>query len=222
MLSKNLADQTLLTLIEVNRESLSESLPLVLKKEYGCHRRDIAKTELCLSSQLESSASAAEINKELKELEPKSCCAIFKIWAILFLTSLTLNIGLCALDIISDSYLSIGINHNRNKKHFLISFFLFFSEYWNNYNNASYNKAQVANCTAFNNTQNPELEAYATCLNAESKFFYTITFLLIPLIFYLTEFLTLRDEYEPTGLRSKIVVSKKNLEKSEKKSIKIR
>ena len=108
LLSKNLADQTLLTLIEVNRESLSESLPLVLKKEYGCHRRDIAKTELCLSSQLESSASAAEINKELKELEPKSCCAIFKIWAILFLTSLTLNIGLCALDIISDSYLSIG------------------------------------------------------------------------------------------------------------------
>ena len=80
----------------------------------------------------------------------------------------------------------------------------------------------MANCTAFNNTQNPELEAYATCLNAESKFFYTITFLLIPLIFYLTEFLTLRDEYEPTGLRSKIVVSKKNLEKSEKKSIKVR
>ena len=78
----------------------------------------------------------------------------------------------------------------------------------------------MANCTAFNNTQNPELEAYATCLNAESKFFYTITFLLIPLIFYLTEFLTLRDEYEPTGLRSKIVVSKKNLEKSEKKKYK--
>ena len=124
LLSKNLADQTLLTLIEVNRESLSESLPLVLKKEYGCHRRDIAKTELCLSSQLESSASAAEINKELKELEPKSCCAIFKIWAILFLTSLTLNIGLCALDIISDSYLSIGINHF--KKRFFFSFFILF------------------------------------------------------------------------------------------------
>ena len=108
LISKNLADQTLLTLIEVNREALSESLPVVLKKEYGCHRRDIGKTELCLSSQLESSASAAEIIKELQELEPKSCCAIFKIWAILFLTSLTPNIGLCTFDILSDSYLTIG------------------------------------------------------------------------------------------------------------------
>ena len=41
-----------------------------------------------------------------------------------------------------------------------------------------------------------------------SQFFYTITFLLIPLIFYLTEFLTLRPEYEPTGLRSRIQVGK--------------
>lgn len=38
LLSKNVLGQTLLTLIEVNRESLSESLPLVLKREYGCHR----------------------------------------------------------------------------------------------------------------------------------------------------------------------------------------
>ncbi len=39
LLTKNVLGQTLLTLIEVNRESLSESLPLVLKREYGCHRR---------------------------------------------------------------------------------------------------------------------------------------------------------------------------------------
>ena len=52
------------------------------------------------------------------------------------------------------------------------------------------------------------LKAYAACLNDESKFFYTIAFLLLPLVFYLTEFLTLRDEYEPTGLRQRIVVSK--------------
>ena len=51
------------------------------------------------------------------------------------------------------------------------------------------------------------LKAYAACLNDESKFFYTIAFLLLPLVFYLTEFLTLRDEYEPTGLRQRIVVS---------------
>ena len=37
------------------------------------------------------------------------------------------------------------------------------------------------------------------------QFYYTITFLLIPLIFYLTEFLTLTPEYEPTGLRDRLV-----------------
>ena len=72
----------------------------------------------------------------------------------------------------------------------------------------------MENCTAFNNTKNPELKAYATCLNAESKFFYTIAFLLIPLIFYLTEFLTLTSEYEPTGLRARIAVSLQNSRKS--------
>ena len=55
------------------------------------------------------------------------------------------------------------------------------------------------------------LKAYAACLNDESKFFYTIAFLLLPLVFYLTEFLTLRDEYEPTGFRQRIVVSKSSL-----------
>ena len=93
LLSTNKLGQTLLTLIEVNRESLSESLPLVLKREYGCHRRyvstieicynihkylnttslclhrkflkpiirDMTRTEICLSDQLETSASASEI-----------------------------------------------------------------------------------------------------------------------------------------------------------------
>ena len=48
------------------------------------------------------------------------------------------------------------------------------------------------------------LEAYAACLSEESQFYYTIVFLLFPLVFYLTEFLTLRTEYEPTGLRQRI------------------
>ena len=48
------------------------------------------------------------------------------------------------------------------------------------------------------------LQAYASCLDARSQFWYTITFLIIPLFFYTTEFLTLRPEYEPTGLRNKM------------------
>ena len=106
-MSSNVSGQTLLTLIEVNRESLSESLPLVLKREYGCHRRDMNRTELCLSEQLETSASAKEIIQELHLLEPKSCCQIFLIWAVLFMTSLFPNVGLAVFDIFSDSYLTV-------------------------------------------------------------------------------------------------------------------
>ena len=54
--------------MEVNRDSLSESIPIVLKREYGCHRRDMTKTELCLSEQLETSESAYEIIRELHAL----------------------------------------------------------------------------------------------------------------------------------------------------------
>ena len=60
-------------------------------------------------------------------------------------------------------------------------------------------------CVDFKNRTGPyPLEAYAACLSEESQFWYTIVFLLFPLMFYMTEFLTLRNEYEPTGLRQKI------------------
>ena len=106
LLSRNTSGQTLLSLIEVNRASLPESLALILKHEYGCHRRDMNKTELCLSQQLESSDSAYEILEELRQLEPKNKCQIFSVWLILFLTSLTPNLGLGFSDIFSDAYLS--------------------------------------------------------------------------------------------------------------------
>ena len=182
-----MSGQTLLTLIEVNRESLSESLPVVLKREYGCHRRDLTKTELCLSEQLETSASASEIIQELHQLEPKNFCYILLIWASIFLTSLTPNIGLAFSDIFSDSYLT--------------------QEYYSNMNNESFVLNRSIQCVDFK-TQDPiPLEAFGACLDSKSKFYYTIAFLLLPLIFYLTEFLTLRDEYEPTGLRQSIRVS---------------
>ena len=60
-------------------------------------------------------------------------------------------------------------------------------------------------CIELKNQTGPfPLDAYAACLSEESQFYYTIVFLLFPLVFYLTEFLTLRTEYEPTGLRQRI------------------
>ena len=122
-----MAGQTLLTLIEVNREGLSESLPIVLKREYGCHHRDLNKTELCLSEQLETSASACEIIQELHQLEPRNYCQKILIWASLFMFSLCPNIGLAVFDIASDSYLVVEYHGDMtninitNSKCFLIS-----------------------------------------------------------------------------------------------------
>ena len=66
------------------------------------------------------------------------------------------------------------------------------------------------NCQNFKDEAKDEvypLEAYAVCLNSQSQFFYTIAFLILPLVFYLTEFITLTNDYEPTGLRQRIIVS---------------
>ncbi|TRY73782.1 hypothetical protein TCAL_16897 [Tigriopus californicus] len=196
LLNTNKLGQTLLTLIEVNRESLSESLPLVLKREYGCHRRDMIKTEICLSKQLETSASASEIINELHQLEPKGCCQIFGIWTILFLTSLTPNIVLAFSDIFSDSYLVV--------------------EYYSNMNNLTHLQIHADECETLKAKSPIPLKAFAACLDSKNQFWYTITFLLIPLIFYLTEFLTLRPEYEPTGLRSKVQTLWHDLKQSKK------
>ena len=97
------------------RVNLAESLPLVLKKEYGCHRRDILKTEQCLARQLESSMSASTIIMELNELEnSNSFSKRSKIWMILFVAWLCPSIGSTAVDIFFDSLLAIQYYHQYN------------------------------------------------------------------------------------------------------------
>ena len=48
--------------------------------------------------------------------------------------------------------------------------------------------------------------AYEYCFDYESRFYYTIIFVLLTPLFWLFEFLTIRDEYEPTGLRQLVKV----------------
>ena len=181
----------MLSLIEVNRESLPESLALVLKHEYGCHHRNMKQTELCLSRQLESSDSAYQILEALHDMEPKTCCQIFWIWFLLFLTSLAPNLTLGTMDISADAILS--------------------KQYYDEWMDATSvnNQTQKCNDEMMKKDSNGSypLEAFAVCLNSKSKFLYTIAFLLLSLVFYLTEFLTLESKYEPTGLRKKISVS---------------
>ena len=180
----------MLSLIEVNRESLPESLALVLKHEYGCHHRNMKQTELCLSRQLESSDSAYQILEALHDMEPKTCCQLFWIWFVLFLTSLTPNLTLGTMDISADVVLS--------------------KTYYDEWMNESIGTNENITCTSHDSNRTYELKEFAECLNSKSKFFYTILFLLLSLVFYLTEFLTLESKYEPTGLRKKISVSNTN------------
>ena len=104
--TRNHKGQTLLSLIEVNRECLPESLTLILKHEYGCHRQDMNMTELCISQQLESSIGTEIVLQQLYQMKPKSCCELSRIWLVLFLSSLVPNLTLGLMDIFADSWLS--------------------------------------------------------------------------------------------------------------------
>ena len=97
--------QTVMSIVEVNREDMPESLALLLKIEYGCHSGDLTQAEICLSGQLETSISSFEILKGLHQLQPLTWCQKFSIWFILFLTWLVPNYGLTAFDWFSDGYL---------------------------------------------------------------------------------------------------------------------
>ena len=92
--------------------------------------------------------------------------------------------------------------------------FLLPIEYYEQMQNDTYNMEHNRTCYELREHNPPCLDAFASCLNSEAKFNYTIAFLLLPLAFYLTEFLMLRPEYEPTGLRQRIIVSFKIFNKS--------
>ena len=47
---------------------------------------------------------------------------------------------------------------------------------------------------------------YGDCFSYESRRNYTLFFVILTPFFWLFEFLTLRDEYEPTGLKEKLKV----------------
>ena len=233
---KNKLRQTLISLIEVNREDMPESLALVLKVEYACHAGNLTQAEICLSSQLETSNSSFEIIKGLHQLQSLTWCQKFNIWLILFLTWLIPNYGLTGFDWFSDGFLV--------------------SEYWNEWSNETANGTFIATCnmkdTAIQahwyrigilNTTNPlaniqcamhnisaaqenytknqregdeydvydPLKAYAACISGETKFWYTLMPMIGPIFLYMIEFFVLTEDYEPTGLRKRIKETWKDL-----------
>ena len=221
---RNNLRQTILSIIEVNREDMPESLALVLKVEYACHAGDLTQAEICLSGQLETSNSSFEIIKGLHQLKQLSWCQKFNIWVILFVTWLVPSYGLTAFDWSSDGYLAY--------------------EYWNEWSleagtfqqqcedatNALTNHWNIPNplavatsCSAHNFSsikqqcnasthsvhndgydQCDPLAAYASCMSGQIKFWYTLIPTIGPVVLYMIEFFVLTEDYEPTGLRRRI------------------
>ena len=81
---------------------MTESIPAILKKEYGCHRYHMSRTEECFAKQLESSITTEHILQDLNNLEEK---VPFKVY-IGIIISFFAAFGLWLMDVISDGYLT--------------------------------------------------------------------------------------------------------------------
>ena len=104
--NKNNFGQTLLTLIEINRESLQESLIIVIRLELALHNNDSSLAENCLRNHLESSVSTFEIVSLLHQQVPPNLCKKIYNWTVLILVSVITGVGLTFVDIYSDVFLS--------------------------------------------------------------------------------------------------------------------
>ena len=98
--------QTLLTLIEINRVSLQESLIIVIRKELDLHNNELHQAEKCLRNSLDSSISTYEIVSLLHQQVPKTTCERIYRWFFLVLFSVLTGVVLTVIDIYSDISLS--------------------------------------------------------------------------------------------------------------------
>ena len=103
---KNYFGQTLLALIEINQESLLESLIIIIRLELTLHNNDIRLAENSLRNHLESSESTHAIISLLHQQIPASVCYKIYNWTILVLVTLITGVGLTFFDIYSDIFIS--------------------------------------------------------------------------------------------------------------------
>ena len=109
---KNYFGQTLLALIEINQESLLESLIIVIRLELDLHDSDIRLAENCLRNHLESSESTHAIISLLHQQVPASLCYKVYNWTVLILVTLITGVGLTFFDIYSDIFISTEYYRN--------------------------------------------------------------------------------------------------------------
>ena len=109
---KNYFGQTLLALIEINQESLLESLIIIIRLELTLHNNDVRLAENSLRNHLESSESTHAIISLLHQQIPASVCYKIYNWTILVLVTLITGVGLTFFDIYSDIFISTEYYRN--------------------------------------------------------------------------------------------------------------
>ena len=111
---KNNDGHTLLTLIEMNKHSLPETLITVLKCENAFHENNINATECCLRDQLESSLSTNEIIALLHQQEKNDLSTKICNWIILILITIITSILFTFWDMYSDYSLLVEYHSDMN------------------------------------------------------------------------------------------------------------
>jgi len=199
--TRNDAGQTLLAMVALQGPELEEQKLLILRKEIQIHclsdlthEADQQKLQRCLRGQLKTSAEAATILDQSRALQgiPKTERELKaergKVWARLFFASLLLSLLFNAIDTGSDILIMI--------------------RYWHELVGQEQNDTQCGdddmeftgrtkyNLTNSCNETNPEgmisLQCFPQALSPESKFGYTLFFLVVPWPFFIYEFFTSR------------------------------
>lgn len=196
--SRNLSGDTLLHTVALQGPELEEQKLLILRKEIQIHcvseithEADQLKLQRCLRTQLKSSSEAAIILEQSRALQgiPKTDNELkaerSKVWSKLFFASLLLSLVFNAIDTGSDILIMVRYYGELVGKNLVEG------------NNTCFNERESFDSQAvcFNHSTADDLisiQCFPIALSPESKFGYTLFFLLVPWPFFIYEFFTSR------------------------------
>jgi len=213
--SRNKYDQTLLHMVAIQGPELEEQKLLILRKEIEIHclselthEPDQLKLQRCLRSQLKSSAEAAIINEQSRALQgiPKTVRELKaekgKVWARLFFSTLFLSLIFNAIDTGSDILIMMRYFHELVGDQEPVE---------NTCTDTSL-AVQQQNETTFNcdkeiwnHDANITIKCFPLKMDPQSKFGYTLFFILVPWPFFIYEFFTSRH-YENMKIKGAEIV----------------
>jgi len=213
--SRNKYDQSLLHMVALQGPELEEQKLLILRKEIEihcingelAHVPDQLKLQRCLRKQLKSSAEAAIVLEQAKALQgmPKTTKELKaekgKVWSRLFFATLFLSLIFNAIDIGSDTLILIRYWRELSRQ--------FFSTTYTATNATGGDLPMLEPCerdyygvglpldrnkciTDWNEGKNISLKCFPMGMDSQSKFGYTLFFILVPWPFFIYEFFTSR------------------------------